>query len=99
MDRPFSRRRSGLSHAENQEVLEAYWKRNLSLTLSLLAVWFVVGYILAIIFAPTLNNITFLGTPLGFWIAHNGAIYIFVILILIYAVSMNRMDEEFDVQE
>jgi len=83
----------------NKEVLEAYWKRNLRLTLTLLAVWFLVGYVLAIIFAPALNNFTFLGAPLGFWIAQNGAIYVFVLLILIYATRMNRMDEEFDVEE
>ena len=79
--------------------LEAYWKRNISLTLSLLAVWFVVGYVLAIILAPALNNFTFLGAPLGFWIAQNGAIYVFILLILIYAVRMNSIDEEFDVDE
>lgn len=83
----------------DQAVLDAYWKRNLRLTLTLLAVWFVVGYVLAIIFAPALNTLTFLGAPLGFWIAQNGAIYVFVLLILIYAVRMNKLDDEFDVGE
>jgi putative solute:sodium symporter small subunit len=87
-----------LAHAD-QEVLDAYWKRNISLTLGLLAVWFVVGYLLAIVFAPALNAYTFLGAPLGFWIAQNGAIYVFILLILIYAVRMNRMDKEFGVEE
>jgi putative solute:sodium symporter small subunit len=64
-----------------------------------LAVWFVVGYLLAIVFAPALNAYTFLGAPLGFWIAQNGAIYVFILLILIYAVRMNRMDKEFGVEE
>jgi putative solute:sodium symporter small subunit len=83
----------------DRATLDAYWRRNLNLTLTLLAVWFVVGYVLAIIFAPALNAYTFLGAPLGFWIAQNGAIYVFVLLILIYAVRMNRLDEEFDVGE
>ena len=83
----------------DQSVLEAYWKRNLRLTLTLLSIWFVVGYLLAIVFAPALNNFSFLGMPLGFWIAQNGAIYVFVLLILIYAMSMNRMDEEFGLNE
>lgn len=80
-------------------VLEDYWRRNLRLTLGLLAVWFVVGYLLAIVFAPALNAFSFLGAPLGFWIAQNGAIYVFVLLILIYAFRMNRLDDEFDVNE
>jgi putative solute:sodium symporter small subunit len=83
----------------DQTVLDAYWKRNISLTLGLLAVWFVVGYLLAIVFAPALNAYTFLGAPLGFWIAQNGAIYVFVVLILIYALRMNQMDKEFGVEE
>lgn len=83
----------------DRSVLEAYWKRNLRLTLTLLAVWFVVGYLLAIVFAPALNTFSFLGMPLGFWIAQNGAIYVFVLLILIYAVMMNRLDKEFGVDE
>lgn len=82
-----------------QGTLDRYWKRNVSLVMSLLAVWAVVGYLLAIILAPALNNYQFLGGPLGFWIAQNGAIYVFVLLILVYAILMNRMDEEFDVHE
>ena len=84
---------------DNKEMLQAYWKRNIRLTLSLLAVWFVVGYILSIVLAPWLNNFTFLGAPLGYWMAQNGAIYVFVLLIFIYAVRMNRLDEEFGVEE
>ena len=83
----------------DRSVLEAYWKRNLRLTTILLSIWFVVGYLLAIVFAPALNNFTFLGTPLGFWIAQNGAIYVFVLLILIYAMRMNSLDKEFGVDE
>ena len=49
----------------DKERLEGYWKRNIRLTLTLLAVWFIVGYVLAIIFAPALNTITFLGGPLA----------------------------------
>ena len=83
----------------DKEVLERYWKRNLNLTITLLVVWFIFGYLLSIVFAPALNNFTFLGAPLGFWMAQNGAIYVFVLLIFIYAVAMNGMDKEFGVDE
>lgn len=83
----------------DQGRLTAYWKKNVSLVTTLLAIWAIVGYGLAILLAPALNEVTFLGGPLGFWIAQNGAIYVFVLLILAYAVRMNRMDEEFDVHE
>ena len=54
---------------------------------------------LAIVLAPALNRISFLGGPLGFWIAQNGAIYVFWLLVLIYAWAMNRLDREFDVHD
>lgn len=90
---------SGSFSNENKEMLQSYWRRNIGLTLTLLSVWFVVGYIISIILAPWLNNFTFLGAPLGYWMAQNGAIYVFILLILIYAVRMNRIDEEFGVEE
>lgn len=92
-------RRGGMSRDENRAVLRAYWRKNLRFTLSLLAIWVVAGYVLAILLAPVLNRVTFLGGPLGFWFAQNGAIYTFWILILVYAVGMNRLDREFDVEE
>ena len=90
---------SGSFSADNKEMLQNYWKRNIRLTLGLLSIWFIFGYILSIILAPWLNNFTFLGAPLGFWMAQNGAIYVFVLLILIYALRMNKLDEEFGVDE
>lgn len=99
MPRPPRMDRSGMSAEENRTVLGAYWKRNLRFTLVLLAVWFIAGYVLAILLAPLLNRLTFLGGPFGYWFAQNGAIYIFWLLILIYAVGMNRLDREFDVEE
>jgi putative solute:sodium symporter small subunit len=91
--------RSEMNVDENRVALRAYWTRTIRFTLALLAVWFVVGYLAAIVFAPWLNQFTFLGGPLGFWFAQNGAIYIFWLLILIYALGMNRLDHEFDVEE
>ena len=69
------------------------WQKTLLLTFCLLAIWFLVGFGLSIFLAPWLNKFTFLGGPFGFWIAQNGAIYVFVILILVYCLAMNRLDE------
>ena len=79
--------------------LGAYWRRTLRLTAGLLAVWFATGYVLAILLAPALNRVTFLGGPLGYWVAQNGAIYVFWLLILVYARAMNRLDREFGVHD
>lgn len=91
--------RSAMSAQENKATLEAYWRRNLRLTLTLLFVWLLFGFIIPIVMAPALNSVVIGGFPLGFWFAQQGSIYVFVVLILIYAVSMGRIDQEFDVQE
>lgn len=79
--------------------MDAYWRRALRLTVILLVIWFVVGYVLAILLAPVLNRFSLLGGPLGFWVAQNGAIYCFWVLVFVYARRMNRLDREFGVQD
>ena len=80
---------------------EAYWRANVRLVLLLLAVWFAVSYGAGILFVDVLDRFTLPGTevPLGFWFAQQGSIYVFVALIFVYVVRMNRMDREFGVDE
>jgi len=74
---------------------EAYWKANVSLIVKLLMVWFTVPFLGGIVFVETLNKISLGGYPLGFWIAQQGAIYLFVVLIFYYAKKMSDLDDEF----
>jgi len=74
---------------------EAYWKANVSLILKLLAVWFVVPFLGGIVFVDVLNHINLGGYPLGFWIAQQGSIYLFVALIFFYAKKMGDLDDKF----
>ena len=76
-----------------------YWKKNLRLMAMLLSVWFVVSYGFGILLADWLDQFRFFGFPLGFWFAQQGSIYVFVALIWVYVVFMNRMDPEYDVHE
>ncbi|MFA5516599.1 MAG: DUF4212 domain-containing protein [Desulfuromonadales bacterium] len=77
----------------------AYWKAVLGLIRNVLIVWFVVSYGFGILLAPLLNNIHLGGYPLGFWFAHQGSIYVFVVLIFVYSKVMGKIDEKFDVHE
>ncbi|WP_199432980.1 DUF4212 domain-containing protein [Qaidamihabitans albus] len=76
-----------------------YWRRNLRLMLTLLCVWFIVPFGGGVLFVEQLNQVSFGGYPLGFWIAQQGSIYTFLVLILIYAVRMDRLDDKFGVSE
>lgn len=76
-----------------------YWRANLRLMASLLAIWFVVSFGAGILFADALNSIRFFGFKLGFFFAQQGSIYVFVALIFYYAWRMNRLERELDVHE
>lgn len=84
---------------ESTEHAQAYWKENLRIMGTLLAIWFVVSYGAGILFVDVLNTIQFGGFKLGFWFAQQGSIYTFVALIFIYVVRMNKLDKKYNVQE
>ncbi|HAC09371.1 MAG TPA: DUF4212 domain-containing protein [Phycisphaerales bacterium] len=79
----------------------AYFHANLRLIGGLLAIWAVVSFGCGILLAPSLNafRLPFTEYPLGFWFAQQGSIYVFVLLIVVYVVAMNRMDRRFGVAE
>jgi putative solute:sodium symporter small subunit len=76
-----------------------YWKRNIRILAILLSVWAFVSFGLSIIFADALDTIQFAGFKLGFWMAQQGSIFIFLILIAVYVYLMNKLDREFDVHD
>ncbi|MCG7498984.1 DUF4212 domain-containing protein [Vibrio sp. Of7-15] len=84
---------------ESKEHAQAYWKENLGIMGSLLAIWFLVSYGAGILFVDVLNTIQIGGFKLGFWFAQQGSIYTFVALIFIYVARMNALDKKFNVQE
>ncbi|WP_413205607.1 DUF4212 domain-containing protein [Rhodospirillum sp. A1_3_36] len=77
----------------------AYWKATLKLIMTCLVVWFVVSYGLGILLVEPMNSIQIAGFHMGFWFAQQGSIYVFLVLVFYYAWRMNKLDEEFDVQE
>jgi putative solute:sodium symporter small subunit len=79
--------------------LQQYWKTNLRYLVILLAIWFLVSYGCGILFAEQLNSIRLGGFKLGFWFAQQGAMYVFVLLIIIYVRLMNSLDRKYGVRE
>lgn len=78
---------------------QAYWKANIRLVTILLVIWFVVSYGCGILLKDSLDNIQFFGFGLGFWFAQQGSIYVFLVLIFVYARQMNKLDRQFDLHE
>ena len=84
---------------KSQEDAKAYWSANIRLMLILMAIWFVVSYGCGILFVNELNAIRLGGYKLGFWFAQQGSIYVFVVLIFVYAKKMGDLDRKFGVEE
>ncbi len=76
-----------------------YWKANMRLIFCLLAVWAFVSYGCSILWIEWLNEFSIGHLPLGFWFAQQGSIYVFVVLIFIYAWAMDVIDKKYGVEE
>jgi len=76
---------------------ERYWRQNLGYLLLLLVIWFAVSCGAGILLKEQLNEFRLPGTgfKLGFWFAQQGSIYVFVVLIFVYAFLMNRLDDRY----
>lgn len=76
-----------------------YWNANRKLILSLLFVWAFVSFGCGILWVDWLNKFQIGNLPLGFWFAQQGSIYVFVVLIFVYAFLMDKLDRKFGVEE
>lgn len=75
-----------------------YWRKNLVITAVLMVIWFIVTFVEAW-YARELNQITFLGFPLGFYMSAQGSLIVYVVIIWYYARYMNKLDVEYNVDE
>ena len=75
----------------------SYHRLALSLLLGLLSIWFIISFGCAILWRDWLDvNMPPIGhAPFGFWMAQQGAILGFVLLLIIYAIAMNRLDRRY----
>lgn len=80
------------------EKAQAYWKRTSGLMWTMLFIWFIASFVIHM-FAPSLNQIKILSFPMGFYMAAQGSLIIFVVSIFWYAKTQNKIDEEFGVAE
>jgi putative solute:sodium symporter small subunit len=75
-----------------------YWQKNLRMTGMLLALWFIVTFVIGY-FARDLQSITILGFPFPFYMGAQGSLAIYVAIIWYYAHYMNKLDQEYGVHE
>jgi len=84
---------------QDQQNGREYWKRNVRLISILLFIWALVSYGFGIFFAEALSGIHIGKLDAGFWWAQQGSMFVFVILIFVYARRMDKLDREYNVHE
>ena len=77
----------------------AYWRENIRLLVTLMAIWFVCSFGAGILFRGFLDQFSLGGYPLGFWFAQQGSIYIFIGLIFYYVVRMKKIERKYDLDD
>lgn len=72
---------------------ERHWSRTKSLMVVHLAIWFVFSYVVHW-FAPELNRMRFMDFPLGFYMAAQGSLVVFVVQLFIFSWQQDKIDRE-----
>jgi putative solute:sodium symporter small subunit len=93
-----SRKEETGAMADNND--EMHWKRTTNLMLTHLGIWFFFGYVVHMFVVP-LNKIVIpiLGFPLGFYMAAQGSLIAFVVMLFVFAKQQDRIDREHGVAE
>ncbi len=77
---------------------QAYWKKTSALMWAMLIVWAVFSFFVHM-FAPAINHIHVLGFPLGFYMAAQGSLIVFVVMLFWFARKQDQIDRESGVAE
>lgn len=75
-----------------------HWQKTRTLMIVHLTIWFFFSYVVHW-FAPGLNKISFIGFPLGYYMASQGSLAAFVIQLFIFVKQQDNIDREFGVAE
>ncbi len=84
-----------MAQPDDQANQERHWSRTTNLMLTHLGIWFFFGYVIHMFVAP-LNKIIIpiLGFPLGFYMAAQGSLIVFVVILFLFARQQNKIDRE-----
>lgn len=75
-----------------------HWRRTRTLMIVHLTIWFIFAYVVHW-FAVALNNISFLGWPLGYYMAAQGSLIVFVVQLFMFNRQQHAIDVQFGVAE
>ena len=75
-----------------QDAASRRWRRSQRVTAWLLGAWFIVSF--GVTFFARDLSLSVFGWPFSFWVAAQGALIVYVLLVAVYAQLMDRLDIE-----
>jgi putative solute:sodium symporter small subunit len=87
-----------VGNMDNTQRDNEHWAATRGLMFKTLAIWLVFAFIIHF-FAATLNGTSILGFPLGFYMAAQGSLIVFVVLLFWFASAQDKIDQKFGVAE
>lgn len=75
-----------------------HWQRTRNLMIVHITIWFVFSFVVHW-FAPTLNKFSFMDFPLGYYMAAQGALVVFVVQLFIFVKQQEKIDRDCGVAE
>jgi putative solute:sodium symporter small subunit len=83
--------------SDNQQ-REAHWNKTRNLMIIHLVIWFVFAFVVHW-FAKDLNSASFIGFPLGYYMASQGSLLAFVIQLFVFVKQQDNIDRQFGMAE
>ncbi|NQW10609.1 MAG: DUF4212 domain-containing protein [Alphaproteobacteria bacterium] len=77
---------------------EEHWRRTRNLMIINLIIWFFFAFVVHW-FARDLNEISFIGFPVGYYMASQGSLFAFVIQLFVFVRQQDQIDRDCGVAE
>jgi putative solute:sodium symporter small subunit len=84
--------------AKEKQKEEAHWRDTTRLMLIHLGIWIFFGYVIHM-FVNVLNKVWFIGFPLGFYMAAQGSLIVFVVMLFVFARQQDNIDKKYGYAE
>jgi putative solute:sodium symporter small subunit len=78
--------------------VEAHWAATQRLTYIMIGIWAFFSFFIHM-FSPTLNGIKILGFPLGFYMAAQGSLIVFVVQLFWFSGAQDKVDRKYGMAE
>ncbi|MEZ5786759.1 MAG: DUF4212 domain-containing protein [Xanthobacteraceae bacterium] len=87
-----------MQQLDEQERASSHWQATTRLMWITLAIWFFFGYVVQM-FVNVLNKIVIAGFPLGFYMAAQGNLIAFVVILFVFAKAQDKIDRQYGFAE